>query len=276
MARHSGYTKDKNGLPRHNLVRENKANKMSSSGGYFALLNFLGGIVVAASVIVAPIGLAYSSGHSSCSKKEPHVHEYVLDGEMVKYLPSEAKTAGDYAWTESYQSVSEEEKELRKFENENGLFRIKENKSFVGDMIRKNSTPKQEYRFAFMYTYRVLPSAAIREKIGFAWTEDSEHSFLTGEEREVRGWFKACKIEIQSDGNRVVIESDYVDDLTKLPEEYCYVKADFYKLFDDNGKEANYEDEARLKTRVFDPDDSQVASIEHSIKVESPKLLVLK
>lgn len=187
-----------------------------------------------------------------CDITQQHAHIYKKDGELDKLISSEKESIRDYKRTEEYKTIDDQEKELIKFENNHGLFRISENLDLINEIT---TTQKDQMEYRYYYIYRVLKSHTstigkskhtyfrFERRIGYNWTTDINQKNLTGEERMVYTVFTAYKIVIDAEtGKRVIIESEPEDNFNNLPHDYTYVKNNFYKKVDANGKEVSYED----------------------------------
>ena len=210
--------------------------------------------IILGSLIISSIFL-YSgcTKNVECDIETPHAHRYVSEKYLDKYVISEKEHIGSWARLDDYIPVSKEQAKLIDFINDENLYEIESNKEEINNIISTNED-YIEYRYAYIYN---MPIPHHR-KIGkvstvyytyvpvtrYSWTADPNHSRLTGEERIVHHVYQGYKIVINEKGKYEAIESEFVDNLDELPDEYKYINSDFCKKVysNDKQKEIDYED----------------------------------
>lgn len=189
---------------------------------------------------------------ANCDITSSHVHKYVSAEGLNKYVDKEYLNYGGYERTDEYLVLDKDELDLRQFEEKHGLLRIDEN---IDTLLATQDTNVDYIEYRYEYSYlRPMPYSVYNGKvfltyftyiptIGHSWTTDDTISGLTGEKRICHYKYQAFKIEIDEKGKRVIIPSDYVDNLNDIIDEFPYVKREFFKVFDKElDCEADYED----------------------------------
>lgn len=183
-----------------------------------------------------------------CDIQENHAHSYVSSDSFDRYVVSEKEYIGVFdKWfrTDDYVIVDKETESLLEFINKEGLFQISDNQQKI-DNITSLQNDYTEYRYNYTETTYIIigdrRQPVITEK--HSWTPNPSRTGLTGEERLVHHMYYGYKIITNEKGNFEIIKSDLVDNLHDLPEEYNYIKKDFFVKVDayNKGIIFNYED----------------------------------
>lgn len=210
-------------------------------------------IVIGGMIIASIFMFSGCSKNVDCNINEPHAHVYVQDDSFDKYFVSEKENKNFYNRTDEYILVDDETKNLIDFENKNGLFRIAENQDKINEIV---SSQKDYVEYRYQYTW--LMPIPHTQKIGkvtttyytyipttsYSWTSNPEFKQLTGSERTVHHVYCAYKIVKDENGKMKLVQSEMVDNLNELSDEYVYIKSDFYKKvnLDNKELEVDYED----------------------------------
>ncbi len=209
------------------------------------------GVALALAVISATT-LSGCGKKADCDISSNHLHKYVNTEGYIRYIDKEYLKYEGYEWTSDYVEATKEDIETRELMDKKDLLRIDENLETIQNMQQANSD-FLEYRYSYIFlqpiphmfsngktTYTMFTYIPVTH---YSWTSDSEHSNLTGEKRLCHYMYRAYKIEIDEKGKEVLIPSDYIDDITKVMDEYPYIKKDYYKIFNaELNCEADYED----------------------------------
>ena len=94
-----------------------------------------------------------------------------------------------------------------------------------------NDTPYIEYEYSYTY-YTHMKSGKTNITIpltGYDYTTDKNDSSLTGNVRDVNYKYRAYKIITTKKGKQKIVESELVDDITTIKDEYPYFKLSDYK-----------------------------------------------
>lgn len=86
-----------------------------------------------------------------------------------------------------------------------------------------------EYKYTYYVPMRVGKITVSSPRTGRRFTTDLNHERLTGYIRDVDYKYQGYKIGENKRGKIVIIESDLVDDLTDIMDEYPYFKLSDYK-----------------------------------------------
>lgn len=189
---------------------------------------------------------------SECKISENHLHKYVNDNGYVRYIDKEFLKYEGYCWSSDYMLATKDELENRNFENKKNLLRIDENLDKIITQQKAN-VDYIEYRYSYIYLMPIPHTISTGKTTtlyftyipmtNYSWTNDPNHSNLTGEERLCHIMYQAYKIETNEKGKKVLIPSKYVDDLQEVMDEYPYIKEKYSKVFvPELNCEADYED----------------------------------
>ncbi|MDE5888923.1 MAG: hypothetical protein K2H20_02775 [Bacilli bacterium] len=157
-----------------------------------------------------------------------------------------------YERQEEYITLSSEEAELRKFEDEKNLLRIDENIDAI-IAVQEQNHDYIEYRYAYTYLMPIPHYISTGKSTSvyftyiptthYSWTSNPEHSRLTGEQRRCHHVYQAYNVVKDEKGNYVLVPSEYVDSIFDLNGEYTYIKEKFCKVIDaEYGYDLDYED----------------------------------
>jgi len=212
----------------------------------------IGGLII---TLLSPIGIIFAKTRPvPCDIEGDHAHLYIDNGTKIeRYIESERKTVDGLERLEDYRMITEEESELLKFENKNGLFRIDENWDELQTITQDQQSHKKEYRYAYEETIHWSTPMKVgkgwtviqhsKNVTRHSWTTDENHEGLTGEERDIEYVYQGYRIVKNEQGKYEIQQSGYVSNLQNLPEGYNYIKKDFYKTMSPQTEEIlDYED----------------------------------
>ncbi len=215
---------------------------------------------------------------AGCAKKvdceiEPkHVHEYTTETGITRYIDSEREYVGGlfdtlrYYRSDNYIELNEDNEELYEFISRHGLVNVLDNKSTIENVY--NTTYDYmvyRYKYTQIVTYTTSDgkghtSVHTRPETRYSWTEDPNHSGLTGEYDVVTHVFYGYNIVVDKNGKYKLQKSGPVQGLDKLikmgytyigediceeirlSEYYRKLGIDFESNFDENDYDKSYED----------------------------------
>lgn len=190
-----------------------------------------------------------------CDIADNHAHKYVSSEQFDKYVVSEKEHIGLGKWlrTDEFIIIDKEQEKLIDFENKHDLLKISDNQDKINEIVSSHED-YVEYRYKYTYMMQIPHTRKIGNTtsiyyttiptIGHSWTTNPNHSRLTGEERTIHHMYYGCKVIKNEEGKYEIVNSELVDNLNDLPEDYIYIKSDFVKKvnFDDRKIEIDYED----------------------------------
>lgn len=205
-------------------------------------------IVLAGLIIANLFTFSGCANNVPCDISGDHAHYYVNDEYFGRYIVSEKSSISGLNRTDNYIPVSKEDAELLEFINKKGLFRIDYNQQAISN-ITDSHQDFIEYRYSYYYLMPipVVYGTEIRfnnmPMIGYSWTTDTSKN-LTGEERVCHYAYYGYKIIRNEKGTYELVKSDYVDNLSELPDGYDYIKEKFYDVVNlrDKNEILDYED----------------------------------
>ena len=150
-----------------------------------------------------------------CDINEVHAHHYVSDETFDKYMVSEKMYSGSWERTDEHIVIDEQMKELIDFENEEGLFRMSQNKDKINE-ITSSQEDYVEYRYQYLWqqpipNYTIGANGTMQLHYKYvphqqhSWTADSNQRELTGEERIVHHVYYGYKIVRNENGELTAI-----------------------------------------------------------------------
>lgn len=194
-------------------------------------------LVLVGSLLIG--GLTSCGLNVKCELPNKHAHMYVNEDGYVRYIASEDSSYDGYARSYNYRELSEEDSQLYKFLNRNGLLRIDENIDLILEQQERNM-PFIAYEYA--KTELASVGRALFTTTRYYWTYDSEATNLTGKEKEVHYLYQAYKVEKNEKGKYILVSSDMVEDITEVMEDYPYVKRDYYVVADEHNVKVDVTD----------------------------------
>lgn len=166
-----------------------------------------------------------------CIVSEMHAHKYINESSFDKFIISEKEKQRGWQRQDAFILVNDDIKELIKFENRNGLFRISNNRDKIKE-IEDTNTDYIEYEYEYVRVY--LVGDIVLSETATAWTRDSNNPDLTGnkyrltgDSRRVHYKYYGYKIIRNEKGNLELVQSEMVDSIDDLPEDFIYIKEDF-------------------------------------------------
>lgn len=153
---------------------------------------------------------------------QDHAHVYMTEDGFMTERNSENETIGNSHWTAQYVPATDEINEMGKF----GLFKIAENSNELLEQMEGHIPyTEYEYKSSSLMMVGKVPVTTTRKR----WSTDNEHSRLTGEMRDVSYQYYGYRIGTDKKGERILIQSELVDDIFTIANEYPYFKpADYY------------------------------------------------
>ena len=161
-----------------------------------------------------------------CDIQYDHAHKYVSDEGFYMYKDSEYETKDGMSWTNNITYLNNEIETLDKFD----LLKIDDNIEALEEDISKD-TPYIEYQYRYTYYKRtqIGKTHVTTTRTSYRYTTDKNHSGLTGKVRDVNYKYRAYKIVTSKKGKQKIEESELVDDITTIKDEYPYFKLSDYK-----------------------------------------------
>ena len=175
-----------------------------------------------------------------CSKKAEckieglHAHKYVNDKKMVRYIDQEYLNYEGYERQEEYIALDEIERKFYRFLDDRNLLRIDDNI----DAIKCAQAENQDFtEYCYLEQYKrfvpmrlgkvttIIPVNSVRTK----WTRVPNHECLTGESKNYTYSYTSYKIEIDENGNYVLIPCPDHKDILSHKDEYPYIKEEYYE-----------------------------------------------
>lgn len=188
-----------------------------------------------------------------CNIDGIHAHKYVSEKYFDKYIVSEKEYVGSWDRLDDYILIDKEQEELLKFINKKDLYVIEDNiEEIKGIESSKNDYIEYRYRYTYMqpipHVRRIGKTTTVSytyvPRTRHSWTDNPNHSRLTGQQRIVHHMYQGYKIVLNEKGKYKVVKSEFVESVEDLPSEYKYVKSDFCKkvYLDNKDLEVDYED----------------------------------
>ncbi len=161
-----------------------------------------------------------------CDIEKEHFHKYISEEGFETYMDSEYEKEEGMKWT---QETISPKKELRVID-EFHLIKTEDNLEALEEAT-KNDLPyiEYEYKYTKVHSYKIGGKRHYRPVTKKSFTEDSEHSRLTGYIRNVNYKYRGYRIGENKKGKTIIIESELVDNLSDIKEEYPYFKLSDYK-----------------------------------------------
>ncbi len=200
-------------------------------------------IVMMSSLLVTGLS-ACASDNKKCYVSGNHAHMYVSDDGLVRYIMSEKGIVDGYRKSCDYKEIDEDDIALYRFMQKKGISRIDDNI----DQINMQQTLNKPFTI-----YEYIRSAHLRvtlpgePNVTYAWTNDPEHRFLTGEEKEVHFIYQAFDIVEDGYGNYVLVSSPFVEDITEIMDDYPYIMDDYYTAVDENNVVVSFNDDLKAR-----------------------------
>ena len=184
--------------------------------------------LIGAGVVLLSAGkmITHFTKKSDCNINEYHLHKY-QKGCITRYIADEHMNKNGYKWTNEIKYVDEEDKELYEFEKKNNLIRIDDNIEYLNEENKKN---KDYIEYEYRYTSYTPVGKTVVARTRYNWTTDANDSRLTGKKRLCHYLYKGYKIERNDNGKYVLVESDYVDDILSIKDEYPYFKKNYFTI----------------------------------------------
>lgn len=200
------------------------------------------GFLASASVLTT----SACSSKVDCNIEKPHSHTYVTEERYERQIKSELEYVGDFHRKDEYNYVTDEEvvklRETLSYE----LLRMEDN---LDKLLALESSIYDYKQYEYKYTTRsvkMIGKLITHSTITHIdYTNDKEHSGLTGNERTVTHKFIGYKIVQDEIGFFYVVESEPMNSIEELIDAgYEYVK--YGKLYASYDSETNefieYED----------------------------------
>lgn len=183
-------------------------------------------IALGSTIILSTITNTGCIKKMDCSIEEEHYHKYVSEEGFETYFDSEYEKKKGLFWTEETVSPRKELEVMDQF----ALIKTEDNLEALEDAT-KEDLPYTEYEYKYTkWKKRKIGDHTYRYPITkYDFTEDKEHSRLTGYVRDVEYKYQGYRVGESKRGKSIIIESELVDDLADIKEEYPYFKRSDYK-----------------------------------------------
>lgn len=196
-------------------------------------------LILAGSVLASALS-GCSTNKIECEESKRHVHMYVNDDGLVKYLESESVIVDGYNKSYNYREISDDESSLYEFMKKKGLLRIDENI----DLILEQQELNQPFT---IYEYKFTTFSRAGSSTRYIWTNDPEHENLTGKEKEAHYIYQAYNIVKDENGKYMLVPSPLVEDISEVMGEYPYIKENYYAVVDKYNVDVDYQDDLKDK-----------------------------
>lgn len=199
---------------------------------------------------VSVVSLSGCGKRAECDIEGKHAHKYQDKAGYVRYIDQEYLSYEGYERHEDYKAIQGQE-ELYNYLDRKDLISIKDNLDLIIE-TQEGHKDFKEYRHQYLYIRRVSRPIMVGKVVTVmhrnvaemrtSWTTHPEGKMLTGETRNCHYVYTAYKIEIDENGEYVLIPSPQVRDLAEVMEEFPYIKRNYYKVVDSKGRTLDYED----------------------------------
>ncbi len=187
---------------------------------------------------------------AECDVRGNHAHMYQNETGYIRYIDKEYLRYEGYDRQEEYVVIGDSE-DLYKFLDKKNLLRIDDNLELI-KQVQEQNQDYMEYRYRYTHL-QPIPHVRSNGKTTstyftyipvtrYSWTDNPNHSRLTGETRMCHHVYQAYDIAKDDKGKYVLIASDKVDDITTVMDEYPYIKEKYCVIVTLDGQEADYED----------------------------------
>lgn len=161
----------------------------------------------------------------NCDIETKHAHKYISAEDFTTYRISEYETESKLFRQNEYLEITDEIQLMDQF----NLLKIEDNiDSIIEDTSKDIPYVEYEYSHVISNSSRKILTTISYTECDF--TSDPTHSNLTGNIRDVDYQYKAYKLTTKENGNFSLQESELVDDLLSIKNEYPYFKLDDYKV----------------------------------------------
>lgn len=187
---------------------------------------------------------------SDCNLPYSHVHIYKKNYEDIETIfDSERINLHGYTWTDRVETYGENDLDRIHFMEKNNLVSVYRNIDYLTNYMEKNSD-YDEYEYSYMKRevsyYDSEGKAHYHYVRRYSYSNDIDHSNLTGDARTVHTKYYLYNITKDDNGKYVMNKSNLVDDVTdpELIENYPYFRVG------DFSKKEYYDYEIDTKTKV--------------------------
>jgi hypothetical protein len=207
-------------------------------------------IIIGGMLIASILLFSGCSKDVECNISDFHAHYYVNDNSFDKFITGEKDHVGGWKRTEEFIVIDKDSEKLINFENKNDLFRRSYNQDKIKEVVSSQSPDYIEYRYKYRWM-QMMPIFSGKTTTyipiwhtAYSWTTNPERSGLTGEQRVVSRVYYGYKVVKDEKGNLQLVQSEMVDTLDKLSDDFIYIKSKFYKTvhLDNKDLEVDYED----------------------------------
>lgn len=183
--------------------------------------------ILSGTFILSSISLNGCNKKIDCDIEIEHAHKYISTEGFSTYKISEYEIQDKLFRQNEYLKITSEIELMNQF----NLLKIEDNiDSIIEDT--SNDLPHIEYEYQYRYSITQIisgiPITSWYNANGF--TTDSHHANLTGNIYDIDYQYKAYKIITDEEGNPHLQESEPVDDLLSIKNNYPYFKLDDYKI----------------------------------------------
>lgn len=178
------------------------------------------------STTIAISSLSGCAKKMDCDIETEHAHKYISEEGYFTYKDSEYEIKDDMSWTDEITDMNSEVEALDKFD----LIKIDDNLEAL-EKEMSNDKPYIEYEYSYLYTTFISTGKSLIpiSHTGYDYTTDKNYGSLTGYVRDVDYKYRSYKIITTKKGVQKIEESELVDDITTIKDEYPYFKLSDYK-----------------------------------------------
>lgn len=199
------------------------------------------------------------SKKADCNIKDNHTHVYVNEEGYVRDINSEKLRVDGYDRTENYDLYDNQE--LVDFITKKDLLRIDDNIDLI-NQVQNNNHDYIEYRYAYTTLMPIIHHSGKVTYTTFipithhSWTSDANHSRLTGETRICHHVYVGYKIERNEKGKYILLQSEEVDDINTIKDEYPYINKKYCRIVNlENNEVIDYEDGPAEEDPHYQPEE---------------------
>ncbi len=194
-------------------------------------------------LVIIPFILTGCGQKSDCEIPSRHIHKFVSNNGIVKYLDSEQKQYGNYNWQKDYLEITNDDALF--FKTKGNLFEGDDNWKYLYNVMKSNSKDYLtfHYHYTTTSTYTTTDSKGhththTRTNHHSGWSEDPTHRGVDGDVRINHHKFYGYRI-VKKNGEYIKEQSPIVDDFRDIINDYPF----FFEYKPDNTIDSLFDDE---------------------------------